>query len=282
MTAIAIAIQRKKRSRCAATATVLIATLVQVGRRHLGFEPLDERREARVVAQRRRVQRLACDLGRGQARDVSCESREQVDGRILLAAPGESARADQLGCPGPRRVSLGRKLEHPACGLRGVVRVSGEQQRISTKRGEVPVIPTRSGRVLDEREQLSKLLAFVENTPATRWNDWYLAALRADALLFTGNPDDAAKTAGGMLELATKGDSARTGAAELIGACTFAWSGKQDAAVDLLTRLATDVPGLSPAEIARQPLYTTPLRDNARFAALVQRLEAEMAATDLH
>jgi TolB-like protein len=131
------------------------------------------------------------------------------------------------------------------------------------------------------REDGRKLLAFVENTPATRWNDWYLAALRADAQLFMGNPDDAAKTAGAMLELATKGDSARTGAAELLGARAFAWTGKQDAAVDLLTRLATDVPGLSPADIARQPLYTTPLRDNARFAALLQRLEAEMAATDL-
>jgi hypothetical protein len=132
------------------------------------------------------------------------------------------------------------------------------------------------------REDGRKLLAFVENTPATRWSGWYLAALRADALLFMGNPDDAAKTAGAMLELATKGDSARTGAAELLGARALAWAGKQDAAVDLLTRLATDVPGSSPAEIARQPLYTTPLRDNARFAALVQRLEAEMAATDLH
>ncbi len=59
----------------------------------------------------------------------------------------------------------------------------------------------------------------------------------------------------------------------------LAWAGKQDDAVDLLTRLGTDIPGLAPADIARQPLYTTPLRDNARLAALVQRLEAEMAAT---
>jgi hypothetical protein len=41
------------------------------------------------------------------------------------------------------------------------------------------------------------------------------------------------------------------------------------------------VPGPAPADIARQPYYPTPLHDNARFAALVQQLEAEMAATDL-
>jgi hypothetical protein len=126
-----------------------------------------------------------------------------------------------------------------------------------------------------------KLLAFVDSTAATRWNDWYLAALRADAQLFTARPGDAAETARMMLELSNKADASGRRAAEWLGARVLAWAGKQDAAVDLLTRLATDVPGLPPADIARQPYYTTPLGDNARFAALAQKLEAEMAATDL-
>ena len=57
-----------------------------------------------------------------------------------------------------------------------------------------------------------------------------------------------------------------------------AWAGQQDDAVELLTRLATVVPGLPPADIARQPLYTTPLRGNARFEELARRLEADLRA----
>jgi eukaryotic-like serine/threonine-protein kinase len=128
------------------------------------------------------------------------------------------------------------------------------------------------------REDGRRLLTFIDRATSTRWNAWYLAALRADAQLFTERPDDAAETARAMLKIA---DSSRLRAAELLAVRVLAWGGKQDDAVDLLTRLGTDVPGLGPADIARQPLYTTPLRGNTRFAALVQRLEAEMAATDL-
>ena len=48
--------------------------------------------------------------------------------------------------------------------------------------------------------------------------------------------------------------------------------------MDLLERLAVDVPGLAPASIARAPIYSEPLRDDARFRALAERLEADMAA----
>jgi eukaryotic-like serine/threonine-protein kinase len=127
-----------------------------------------------------------------------------------------------------------------------------------------------------------KLLGFVDSTVITRWNDWYLAALRSDAQLFMERPGEAAETARTMLELSNKADASGRRAAEWLGARVLAWAGKQDAAVELLTQLATDVPGLPPADIARQPYYTTPLRGNARFDALVQRLDAEMAATELH
>ncbi|HUL83579.1 MAG TPA: hypothetical protein VL131_15640, partial [Gammaproteobacteria bacterium] len=123
------------------------------------------------------------------------------------------------------------------------------------------------------------LLAAVESTPETRWNASFLAALKADAQLFTGRPDEAAATATALVE-STKGSQIHEGA-ETLAARVLAWAGQGDAAVDLLIRLATDRPGALPANIARQPLYTTPLRDNARFAALKEQLEAEMRATKL-
>jgi hypothetical protein len=128
------------------------------------------------------------------------------------------------------------------------------------------------------RDDGRRLLAFIDGTTSTRWNAWYLAALRADAQLFMERGDEAAETA---LALLKSTDASRLQAAESLAARTLAWAGKQDDAVDLLTRLGTDTPGLPPADIARQPYYTTPLRGNARYAALVQRLEAEMAATNL-
>jgi hypothetical protein len=57
----------------------------------------------------------------------------------------------------------------------------------------------------------------------------------------------------------------------------FAWAGEPAAAMDLLERLAVDEPGLPPAYIARAPIYSVPLRDDARFRALAERLEAQMA-----
>jgi hypothetical protein len=122
------------------------------------------------------------------------------------------------------------------------------------------------------------LLTAVGRTPETRWNAWFLAALKADGQLFTGRPDEAAATATALVESAKDLDMERRSAAEAFAARVLAWGGHGDAAVDLLTRLATDIP---PADIARQPLYATPLRDNTRFAALKERLEAEMRATKL-
>jgi hypothetical protein len=45
--------------------------------------------------------------------------------------------------------------------------------------------------------------------------------------------------------------------------------------------LAVEEPGLPPAEIVRQPIYSVPLRDDTRFRALAERLEERMAATKL-
>jgi hypothetical protein len=49
----------------------------------------------------------------------------------------------------------------------------------------------------------------------------------------------------------------------------------------MLEQLADAIPGVSPAMIARDPIYTVALADNARFKALSAKLEAQMAATRL-
>jgi hypothetical protein len=61
----------------------------------------------------------------------------------------------------------------------------------------------------------------------------------------------------------------------------LAWAGDKDEAAALLEELSTAMPGPSPADIARDPRFTVPLADNARYQALKAKLEAQMAATKL-
>jgi hypothetical protein len=96
------------------------------------------------------------------------------------------------------------------------------------------------------------------------------------AQLVRGDLPAAAADARAMLDLAeaVQEQSTLHAAARLLAARTFAWAGEGDRAVELLERLAVDVPGLPPGIIARQPWYTVPLRDNPRFQALLAQLEA--------
>jgi len=86
-----------------------------------------------------------------------------------------------------------------------------------------------------------------------------------------------------MLDLvaAVKNSPSPHAAGGMLAARVFAWAGEPATAMDLLERLAIDEPGLPPAHIAREPKYSVPLRDNARFRTLAARLEAQMAATKL-
>jgi serine/threonine protein kinase len=131
------------------------------------------------------------------------------------------------------------------------------------------------------REDGRKVLAFVQSTPKTRWNGWFLEALRADALLFMGQNDEAVATSTRVLAEARSGRRSRQIGAAILAARVLAWAGRDDEAVSLLKELATGIPGLPPADIARQPYYTEPLRANAMFGELRARLETEMAATKL-
>jgi TolB-like protein len=128
-----------------------------------------------------------------------------------------------------------------------------------------------------------RVLDFLARTAETPVNDWYRRALRADANLFLGNRAAAVADARAVLTLAAQKPEQPgwQAAARLLAARVFAWAGEGDAAVELLERLAVDEPGLPPASIARQPLYSVPLRDHPGFRALGSRLDAQMAATAL-
>jgi hypothetical protein len=63
-----------------------------------------------------------------------------------------------------------------------------------------------------------------------------------------------------------------------LAARIFAWAGADHEAVNLLEQLSTQFPMLGPAEITRDPLYGIPLHNNARYQALAQKLDAEIAA----
>jgi hypothetical protein len=59
-------------------------------------------------------------------------------------------------------------------------------------------------------------------------------------------------------------------------ALIFAWAGSHDEAAELLPDLSSGFPGLGPAEITRDPLYSVPLADNEKYRALERRLESEI------
>jgi hypothetical protein len=115
-----------------------------------------------------------------------------------------------------------------------------------------------------------------EHDPA-QTSDRYLQILKAEGELFSGRPADAIAAARAAVSLfPPQGTSRRFAASQL--AKVFAWAGAEDEAVALLEEIASDYPALGPAEITRDPLYSVPLAANARYQALEQRLEAEIAA----
>jgi TolB-like protein/DNA-binding winged helix-turn-helix (wHTH) protein len=122
-----------------------------------------------------------------------------------------------------------------------------------------------------------KVLSFVSAERATRWNEWFLRTLVAEGSLLTGNKERAASAAREAIALMPrKLDTLRSRYASAVAARVLAWAGADEEAVTLLEELAVTKPGLGPAEITRDPLYSIPLAGNQRYQALVARLEIEM------
>jgi eukaryotic-like serine/threonine-protein kinase len=125
-----------------------------------------------------------------------------------------------------------------------------------------------------------RILEFLARTPETSANAWFGKALSADARLFLGEHAAAVADARSMLNLIApvENNPSLHAAGAILAAQVFAWAGEPAAAMDLLERLAVEEPGLPPAAIVRQPIYSVPLRDDARFRALAERLEVQMTA----
>ena len=135
--------------------------------------------------------------------------------------------------------------------------------------------------LLDDRphaqEQGRAVLAFVAQQPKTEWNRFFLRLLEAEGYTFTAQKSEAIAAARSALELMprTRNAVAWIGVAS-IGARVYAWNGAGDDAVKLLEELTDSAPGLQPALVARDPLFTIPLARSAGFESLRAKLEEQM------
>jgi len=122
------------------------------------------------------------------------------------------------------------------------------------------------------------MLDFVANEPRTKWDTWHLRFLAAEGAMFVGNKSLAiAETRTALAMTPHKINVGASKYASATAARIFAWSGAEEEAVDLLDSLSTNYPGLGPAEITRDPLYSIPLAKNHRYKILEKRLESEIA-----
>ena len=137
----------------------------------------------------------------------------------------------------------------------------------------------------DERDaevQGRAVLEFVASRRANPRNDWYLKTLEAAGRLLSGDRAGAiAATRQSLTLMPRSRDAVDWALTAYVGAVTYAWAGDEDGAVELLEQLSTAVPGVAPVEITRSPNFTLPLAKNARYKALQQKLEAQIAATTL-
>jgi hypothetical protein len=173
--------------------------------------------------------------------------------RLAATADAEFAQHSPFG----GRVGASLK---PAAELRGWERV------LAGDRGGA----AREGRVL--------ALA-VERLPKVAWNEWWRRLLSAESALLVGEHARAveqAKTAASLVSgRSTFPESVHV---KLMAARVLAWGGAPDEAVTLLESLSRDYPGVGPATIVRDPLFSKPLAANPRWRSLAQALNAELAA----
>ncbi len=160
---------------------------------------------------------------------------------------------------------------------------SGADSQIFDSVGERPVAEYRGWAYMllndraHAREQGRAVLAFLAHHPESKWNRFFRQLIAAQGYTFTGQKQEAIAAARTSLELMprSKNAVAWVGAASL-AARVYAWNGAENEAVTLLEALVNSAPGMQPALITRDPLFTVPLAGNARFQALAAQLEERM------
>jgi TolB-like protein/DNA-binding winged helix-turn-helix (wHTH) protein len=124
------------------------------------------------------------------------------------------------------------------------------------------------------------VLRFVERQSRTPWNAGHLEALAAAGYTFTGQCAHAHVASKNSLGLVSRADDAvvwRSSA--LRAAYVAAWCGAPKEAISLLRDLTSARPGIGPASVARDPLFTVPLGLDAAFRELREQLEGTIRAT---
>jgi tetratricopeptide (TPR) repeat protein len=122
------------------------------------------------------------------------------------------------------------------------------------------------------------VLKSVEIQPRKKWNAWALHLLAAEGALFAGDREKALVEA--RLALAAVGNTSNLAVtlySQRTAARIYAWAGAHDEAMRLLEALSSSYPGVGPAAITRDPLFSLPLARNARWQALARTLEAQIA-----
>jgi TolB-like protein/DNA-binding winged helix-turn-helix (wHTH) protein len=163
------------------------------------------------------------------------------------------------------------------------VPVSGDLDFNLNSVGEQPVAVYRGWihLLMGDRAAAAKdgkvVLDFVARNTETDRNRFFRRLLAAQGYTFTGEHERAVEAARASVELAPRARNAiRWMSVAAVAARVHAWSGGEEEAVTLLEDLATATPGLAPGFEARDPLFSVPLGQNQRFAALVARLESQI------
>lgn len=123
------------------------------------------------------------------------------------------------------------------------------------------------------------LVAHLADNRAPSRAQWYWHLLAAEAALFRGDNPSADAAAQSMVASAAAARSPEVGLhTRMLAARIHAWTGQHTAAFALLEDLVSGYPGVGPAAITRDPLYSVPLSRNAQWRELADRLEAEIVA----
>ncbi len=123
------------------------------------------------------------------------------------------------------------------------------------------------------------LAVFVESLPKSTGSEWWRRLLSAESALMLGKQGHAVAEARAAMRLV--GDTSTFPASlhvRLMAARVLAWAGEANEAIALLESLSRGYPGVGPATIVRDPLFSTRLAASPRWRSLEQALNAELAA----
>ncbi len=124
----------------------------------------------------------------------------------------------------------------------------------------------------------SVLAVFVQRQPTAARTDWWRRLLSAESALMTGDPARAIDEARAATRVAGDRTFVESLHIRLLAARVLAWAGEGDEAIALLEALAHGYPGVGPAVIVRDPIFTARLSQHPRWRVLEQALNAELAA----